>query len=193
MTTSMRQARVDHIRQNMGGLPKTKDKKFCENFQALMNVFLVACGGDAGYAQLLMSALGDKVFGDQLADRIDYDLVENLKATLKDTNVDFGHDGVTATKFLCAVVIPDTTPITNALTIPRTNQFFQWKPVSKGKLMRKRFACFCARCIHNAPGACRNAPFCGNWKHVQVKEDENRRETTICGVKHLCNCACVGL
>ena len=55
MTTSMRQARVDHICQNMGGLPKTKDKNFYENFQCLMNVFLAACGGDAGYAQLLMS------------------------------------------------------------------------------------------------------------------------------------------
>ena len=106
MTSSMRQARVDHIRQNMGGLPNTKDKNFYENFQALMNAFLAACGGDAGYAQLLMSELSDKVFGDQPADRIDYDLVENLKATLKDTNVDFGPDGVTATEFLHVAVIP---------------------------------------------------------------------------------------
>ena len=71
-----------------------------------MNVFLAACGGDVGYAQLLMSELTHKVFGDQSADRIDYDLVENLKATLKDTNVDFGPDGVTATEFLCAAIIP---------------------------------------------------------------------------------------
>ena len=28
MTTSMRQTRVDHMRQNMGRLPKTKDKNF---------------------------------------------------------------------------------------------------------------------------------------------------------------------
>ena len=33
MTTSMRQARVDHIRQKMGGLPKTKEKNFYENFR----------------------------------------------------------------------------------------------------------------------------------------------------------------
>ena len=39
----------------MGGLPKTKDKNFYENFQGLMNMFLAACGGDAGYAPLLMS------------------------------------------------------------------------------------------------------------------------------------------
>ena len=104
MTSSMRQARPDPIRQNMGGLPNTKDNNFYEHFWALMNVFLAACGGDAGYAQLLMSKLGDKVFGDQSADRIDYDLVENL-TTLKDTTVDFGPDGVTATEFLCVVVI----------------------------------------------------------------------------------------
>ena len=89
MPGSMRQARVG---QNMGGLPNTKDKNFYENFQALMNAFLAACGGDAGYPQLLMSELGNKVFGDQAADHIDFDVVENLKATLKDTNVDFGPD-----------------------------------------------------------------------------------------------------
>ena len=71
-----------------------------------MNVFFAACVGDAGYAELLMSELGDKAFGDQLVDRIDHDLVENLKATLKDTNVDFSPDGVTATEFLCAAIIP---------------------------------------------------------------------------------------
>ena len=60
-------------------------------------------------------------------------------------------------------VQPDAKPIIKALTIPGTTQFFQWKPVSKGKLMCRRFACFCARCIHNAPGACRNRPFCGDW------------------------------
>ena len=67
----------------------------------------------------------------------------------------------------------DAKPIIKALTIPGTTQFFQWEPVSKGKLMHRRFTCFCARCIHNAPGACRNTPFCGDWEHVQVKEDEN--------------------
>ena len=53
--------------------------------------------------------------------------------------------------------------IIKTLTISGTTQFFQWKPVSKGKFMRRRFACFCARCIHNAPGSCRNASFCGDW------------------------------
>ena len=45
-----------------------------------MNVFLVAYGGE-GYAQLLMSELSDKVFGDHPADCIDYDLVETVKAS----------------------------------------------------------------------------------------------------------------
>ena len=53
-----------------------------------------------------MSELGDKVFGDQATDRIDFDLVENVKATLKVTDVYFGPDAVTATEFLCVVVIP---------------------------------------------------------------------------------------
>ena len=56
-------------------------------------MFLAASGGDAGYAQLLMSELGDKVFGKENVDDIDHDLVENLKATLKDMNRCFRPEG----------------------------------------------------------------------------------------------------
>ena len=79
-----------------------------------MNVFLAQCGGDAGYGQLLMSQLSDKFFGDRPAYRIDYDLIKNLKATLKDTNVDFGPDGVTASQFVGVTVIPSDRGSTGA-------------------------------------------------------------------------------
>ena len=144
-------------------------------------------------SNLLMSEWGDKVFGDRAANRIDFDLVENLKATLKDTNVDFGPDVVAAAEFLCAAVIP-------AHRVPKVVKeaganFLQRIATRLKVPVTRMYAGMQRRSQWQAQIDMGSKP---HWLYSSEPPPSNLQavrpaERTICGVKQQWNCACVGL
>ena len=69
-----------------------------------------------------------------------------------------GTNYATISEYRFVHVHPDAKHIKKAVIIPETTQFFQWKPVSKGKLMCRRFACFLlgASAMHSELAAIRH-------------------------------------